>query len=203
MGYTHGINWGENIEDEKKIVISEIEKVMNMLDIEHMPSRTDMLSVLADNSLANKVARTGGFTYWAHELNIEEKESETKLGQSYEVKAMEMLIKKGFEVARMTTKYPFDLLINDNIKIDVKVGRPGYVRESRVHTFRTAKRYATCDLYFIFALDENEEIEKLFIIPGSDLKVVTMCIGHISKYDKYIDRWDLIEAYDKFYKALA
>ena len=197
MGYTHGMKWNENT------IRIEIKKTMDMLNIEHMPSRTEMKSALLNDALANKIARTGGFPFWANKLNIEEKESETRLGQSYEVKAMGLIEEKGFKIDRMTTKYPFDLLVNNNIKVDVKVGKPGDIRGSRVHTFRTAKKYATCDLYMIFALKEDEEIERLFIIPGSELKVVTLCIGRKSKYDKYINRWDLLKKYDNFYNNLA
>lgn len=195
-GYTKGTEWNENL------IKSEIKKTMEMLNINHMPTRSEMKIALLDDALSNKIAKTGGFSYWANKLDLTEKESETKLGKDYEVKAINLIKSKGFEIERMTTKYPFDLLVNNNIKIDVKVGKPGYIKGSRVHAFRTAKRFATCDLYMIFALKEDETIEKLFIIPGTDLKVVTMCIGEHSKYDKYIDRWDLLEKYDSFYKQL-
>ncbi|HEY5563879.1 MAG TPA: hypothetical protein VIK72_19360 [Clostridiaceae bacterium] len=196
MGYTKGIRWNDNL------IESEIMRVAELLSINRMPSRTEIISITNDDALTNKIAKTGGFSYWAEKLKMGLKISDTSLGQDYELKAIELIEGKGFEVERMTTKYPFDLLINDNIKIDVKVSRPGYVKGSRVHTFRTTKKFATCDLYMIFALDENKAIEKFFIIPGSDLKVVTMCIGRKSKYDIFIDRWDLIEKYDKFYREL-
>jgi len=196
LGYTNGIRWSNDL------IESEIIRTIGLLGINHMPSRTEIVSVMNNDALTNKIARTGGFTYWAEKLKITLKVSDTSLGQNYELKAMELIEGKGFKVERMTTKYPFDLLINGNIKIDVKVSRPGFIKGSRVHTFRTSKKYATCDLYFIFALDEKEEIERLFIVPGSDLKVVTMCVGGKSKYDKYINRWDLIDKYNKFYNQL-
>jgi len=197
LGYVYGTMWTE------KLIVSEIEKAMSMLNISHMPSRMEMKISLSNDALANKIARSGGFRYWANKLNLTEKESETKLGQEYEANAMELIKSRGYLIDRMTTKCPFDLLVNGNIRIDVKVGNPGHVRGSRVHTFRTAKKFATCDLYMIFALKEDSSVEKLFLIPGNDLQVVTMCIGNKSKYDKYIDRWDLLEQYDKFYKQLA
>lgn len=197
MGYTHGVEWNEDL------IESEIRKVMDMLNINRMPSTSEIKSVLNDESLTNKISRSGGFFYWARKLRLENKESETKLGQAYEVIAIDLLKAKGYEVDRMTTLYPFDLLVNNNIKIDIKVGKPGDIKGCRTHTFRTAKKYATCDLYMIFALEENDLIEKLFIIPGHELKVVTMCIGGKSKYDKFIDRWDLIDKYNKFYQEIS
>ncbi|TDT63401.1 hypothetical protein [Fonticella tunisiensis] len=197
MGYIQGIKWTE----EK--IEQEIRKVMAALHIYRMPSRSEIKSVLKDNALCNKISRTGGFKYWADRLGLDMKESDTKTGKRYEVEAANMLRARGYEVEQMSIKHPYDLLVNGKIKIDVKVGRPYMLRgESRVHTFRTEKRHATCDLYLIFALDEHEEIERIFIIPGYELKVVTMCIGRDSKYNKFIGRWDLIEQYDRFYKSL-
>jgi len=191
----------EHIVWNEYLIESEIKRTMDILCIEHMPSRTDMKLALGNDALSNKVAKTGGFVAWGNRLLLKTKVSDTSLGQNYEIKAMELLKLKGFEVERMTTKHPFDLLVNDNIRIDVKVGRPGDINNS-IHTFRMAKKYATCDLYMIFALDGNGAIGKLFIIPGNELKVVTMCIGRNSKYDVYLNRWDLINKYDTFYKQL-
>lgn len=103
----------------------------------------------------------------------------------------------------MGVKYPFDFLINNTIRIDVKAAKAYMSRGNRCHTIGINKKYATCDLYLIFALDEVENIERTFIIPGCDLRVTSMNFGKDSKYDKYINRWDLLEKYDNFYNNLA
>jgi hypothetical protein len=197
LGYVHGIKWT----DEK--IEKEIKRVMYALHINRMPSRSEIEEVLKDSALTNKIGKLGGFQYWANKLGLETKESETSTGKEFEEKAIGILESRGYRVQRMTTKYPYDLLVNEHIKVEVKVGRPYMLKgESRVHTFRTSKRHATCDLYLIFALDESEEVERLFIIPGCELKIVTLCIGKNSKYNKYIDRWDLVDKFNEFYKGL-
>lgn len=181
----------------------EIKRVANTLSIDRMPSASEMDMVTGSSSLSNKVSKTGGFYSWASKLNLKVKNSETQTGKGFETVAVKMILDKGYEVKRMTTKYPFDLLVNNNISIDVKVGRRHCIGNSRLYTIGINKKYATCDLYMIFALNEEEKVEKLLIIPGNELKVTTMNFGKHSIYDKYIDRWDYIEKYDKFYKQLA
>jgi hypothetical protein len=183
-------------------IIDKIKYVMESLNVNTMPSRNEIIQIIGNDSLHNKIVRTGGYQLWANKLNLELKDSETKTGWNYEKYAIELLENKNYKVQRMTTGYPFDLLINNNIRIDIKSGSAYLLKGSRCHTFGINKRYATCDLYLIFALSEQQKLERSFIIPANMLRVVTMSIGEISKYNKYINRWDLIDEYDKFYKEL-
>jgi hypothetical protein len=55
----------------------------------------------------------------------------------------------------------------------------------------------------VYALnEEGNKVERTFVIPSKNLKLVSLCIGKNSKYNKYINRWDYIDKYDKFYKSL-
>lgn len=197
MGYTHGTHW----DDEK--IKSEIYKVMNALNITRMPSKTEIELVTGKTSLVSIIGHKGGLYKYAKKLNLEVKRSETQTGKGFEVIAIDMIVNKGYEVKRMTTKYPFDLLVNNNISVDVKAARSYINNGSRVHTVGINKKYSTCDIYIIFLLDKADEIERTLIIPGNELKLTSLNLGKDSKYNKYIDRWDLIERYDKFYKQLA
>jgi len=197
MGYVRGIQWDENL------IKNKIYEVMRVLDIDRMPSASETELIMRDHSLSNKIAKTGGFTKWANKLGLQIKESQTQLGCRFEDKASELIENKGYTVEKMSVKYPFDLLINGTIRIDVKSAKAYLVHGSRVHTVGINKKYATCDLYLIFALDEDENIERTFIIPGCDLKVTSMNFGKDSIYNIYLDRWDLIKKYDNFYNNLA
>ena len=55
----------------------------------------------------------------------------------------------------------------------------------------------------LFAMDEDGEIERLLIIPSHKLKITTLSIGLDSKYNRYIDRWDLVDRFTEFYSKLA
>ncbi|MCB2310675.1 hypothetical protein LGL55_06000 [Clostridium tagluense] len=197
MGYVKGIKWNEDL------IESKIYEVMRLLGIDRMPSTAETELILRDSSLSNKIAKTGGFNKWADRLGIEVKRSETQLGHKFEGKAKELIENLGYTTKQMSCKYPFDILVNDKISIDVKSAKVYLSHGSRVHTVGINKKYATCDIYLIFALDEDENIERTFIIPGCDLKVTSMNFGKDSIYNAYLDRWDLLKKYDDFYNNLA
>lgn len=197
MGYSHGTQWSY------KKICDEIYNIMHVLNIKRMPSASECDLITGDSGLSNVIAKSGGFYWLANRLGLEIKRSETETGKKFENIAVNILEDKNYKVKRMTTKYPFDLLINECIRIDVKAGRPYLLRGSRVHSIGINKKYATCDLYFIFALDEKDKLERTFIIPGCDLRVTTLSFGKDSIYNIYLNRWDLIRKYDEFYSNLA
>jgi hypothetical protein len=183
---------------------NKIFEVMKELNINRMPSQQEVLSIEKDHELCNMIKRSLGFYGWAKELNLEIKDSETFLGITFQEKCADELINKGYKVENTTTQAVYDLLVNNNIRIDVKSGCAYLNKDNcRLHSFGINKKYPSCDLYIIYALDElGKSTERTFIIPSKELKLITMCIGKNSKYNEYINRWDLIDIYDKFYKFL-
>ncbi|GAA0115256.1 hypothetical protein [Clostridium senegalense] len=198
MENTHGKQWSE---DEVK---EEIFKVMEFLNIETMPSNSELIKVTKNYSLSNKIARSGGFKFWAKKLGLELKESDSKFGWKGEKIIFDLLTKKQYKVERMSVRYPFDLLVNENIKIDVKTANRHSPSNAKYyfHTFNLEKKNPTCDIYVCLAFN-NENLEKLLIIPSKFLRKTQLSIGKESQYDKYINRWDYIEEYDKFYKSIS
>jgi hypothetical protein len=197
MAYTHGIQWTDKLLEER------ILQVKSELNIDHMPTRSEIFSLRFNDPLHNGIVRHGGYDYWANKLRLDVKDSESKVGWEYEKIAADMLIEGGYTVKQMSRKHPFDLLVNENVRVDVKVGKPWLLRGSRVHTFGINKKNPVCDVYMIFALNEDSTIERLFIIPSMELKIISMCIGKYSKYNKYVNSWEYINKYDAFYKTLA
>lgn len=182
---------------------TSIQDVMKKLKLARMPSSTEITELNGNNILHNNIVRSYGYREWAVKLNLELKDSETQLGNDYESNIVDLLRKKGYQINKMTTNHPFDLLINNSVKVDVKVAKPHMLRgESRVHAFATNKRFGSCDLYIAVALSEQEEIEKILIIPSHRLQIVTLCIGKNSKYDVYKNRFDLIDKYSQFFEAI-
>lgn len=72
------------------------------------------------------------------------------------------------------------------------------------YTFNLEKAKQTCDVYVAVALDANDNINKIYIIPASVMSGKTqLSIGiNSSRYDKYIDRWDLIEIIDNALESI-
>jgi len=196
MGYNNiGVQWNDT-EIRNKIL-----EVVSALNIDRMPSNTEIIQVLKSSGLSNAIRRRGGLYKWSKKMGLSIKKSETQTGKGFEEVAIKMLNQRGYEIIRMTTKYPFDLLVNNNISIDVKAARPVYNGE-RIYVVGLNKKYATCDLYLILLLDETDNVEKTLIIPGNKLKQTSLNLGRNLKYNQYIDRWDYIDQYSKFYESL-
>lgn len=198
MGYTHGIKWTEELIEEK------IRFVMEKVGIKTMPTQSITEDVIGNDSLNNAISRNGGFIFWADKLGIEHKGVETILGREFETHcSLTIQNQFDFNVEQMLGRYPYDLLVNKNIKIDVKVSRM-YNNKIKMFTFNLEKQYPTCDLFVAYCIDDNKNIIKTYVIPSSILSGNTqLSIGIIkSKYDIYLDRWDLLIKYDEFYKTL-
>ncbi|RKI45785.1 hypothetical protein D7V67_15595 [Clostridium paraputrificum] len=195
MGYTHGIKWSH------KDMVSEVYKVMDSLNIKRMPTKSECDLVTGDYGLSNVIRRRGGFNWLAHHLGLDQKDSETKFGLSGELKIKELLENKGYKVEKMSVKHPYDLLVNENIKIDVKTANK-YTSPKGLssYSFNLEKKNPTCDIYVFICKDDN----KILVIPSKFLRQTQLCItDKKSKYDGFKDKWEYVEVYNKFYKWLS
>lgn len=195
MGYVQGTRW------TNELIEQEIIKVKEALNLSRMPSNSEVKSVVG-NGLACKISKTGGYKYWADKLNLKMKYSETKLGREYEEKIMKLLQSKGCKVEQMSIKHPYDLLVNLNIKVDVKVSNLYRGEKGEFHTFNLEKHNHNCDL-FICVCVTDDEIVKTLVIPSKFLMgIKQLSLGNTSVYDVFKDRFDYIEKYDVFYNQL-
>lgn len=197
MGYTCGIKWTDDL------IIEEIEKVKIALDIDRMPSSSEIKLITGRTALINAILRNGGYKTWADKLGLKTKESETKFGKRYEKSLNKYLTRKGYKVEQMTMKHPYDLLINDCVKIDVKASRRYYYDEKNYYyTFNLEKKSASCDIYVCFCINGEETIDKILVIPSKFLKQTQLSIGQVTQYDIYNMRWDYIDKFKDFYEKL-
>jgi hypothetical protein len=190
-----GIKWN----DER--IKAELLKCIKVLQIDRMPTASELKDI-GRNDLHCAISRSKKYSGWAKELGLSLKQSETTKGQKYEKYVRDVIKTFGYDVKQMTTKHPFDLLINDTVKVDVKVGGVHNHFGARCHTFRPSKKYATCDIYVCIGLDEKGKVEKRFVIPSKYAKLVTINICNDSKYNVFLERWDYIERFVKFYQAI-
>lgn len=250
------------VNHKEKEIEGEITRVIELLNIEYMPSKGDLLKI-NKGSLASKIEKNGGYNYWRKKMNLDKKikrhswsldeafskvlevsmhisdeellmptrkqmidyfgnnklasflsheygrsgltyriisgelglklqDSETELGNRYEIIAMKMLKEKGFTVTSTSSGEEYDLLVN-NKRVEVKCGRAYFNKTFRAHTFGLNKINPTSEFHIIFALSEDgEDIEKVLVIPSDKLRMKTLNIGANSKYDIYLDRYDLL-----------
>ena len=200
MGYTNGRKWSE---DE---VRKEIMNIVETLDLKHFPTKSQIINFYGNNSLANKISRSGGSRYYADLLKLEIVNCESEFGNFFEELAIdEILENTGFSSLHTNVKYPYDLLTNGNIKVDVKASKKVKNKNANFpyHSFNLEKREPTCDIFVFFCLDENMEIEKRVIIPSCLLSGKTQVgMGGLSKWDAYIDKWEYFDMYNKFYDSV-
>ena len=173
---------------------------MTLLNIDRMPSSVEIRKVTNSTSLCNAINKRGGFNHWANIMTLGQSECETRVGLSGELKVKDKLEELGYKVEKMSIKHPYDLLVNGNIKIDVKTARKyNSGKEWSSYSFNLEKYNPTCDIYVFICVED----EKYLIIPSKFLKQTQLCItDKKSKYDIYKDRWDYIDKFDSFYKSV-
>lgn len=195
MGYAKGRKWCY------QDMCNEVYKVMETLDINRMPTASECNLVVGNTSLSNVIAKRGGFLWLADKLGLEQSKCESRLGLKGELMIKEILEQKGYKVEKMKNKHPYDLLVNKNVKIDIKASNlytspKGWTS----YSFNLEKDSPTCDIYVIIC----NGMDRILVIPSKFLTQTQLCItGDKSKYDIYKDRWDYIEQYDVFYKSVS
>jgi len=172
-------------------------------ELTHLPSKPDLIKD-GRCDICNAMTRHKSMKYWSDRVGYPLKESETTTGNKFERIVSDYLILKGYHVDNMVTKHPYDLLVEGNIKIDVKVSSPHNHFGTRSHTFRSSKECPTCDVYVCVALDEEKNPEDIYVIPSTHAKIVTINISGMggSKYEKFKNNWDVIREYTKLYSSL-
>lgn len=197
MGYTHGTRWT----DEK--IKEDIFNIISVLEINRMPSSVEIERITRDNALTNVIARRGGINKWAKKLGLNQSKCETRIGESGECFVKELLQNKGYIAEKMSVKHPYDLLINKNVKIDVKTSNIFISSKGwSSYSFNLEKSKSTCDIY-VFICMEDKKPNKILVIPSKFLHQTQVCItNNESKYDIYKDKWEYIEQYNEFYKNI-
>lgn len=198
MGYTHGFRWTDDLIREK------IYEVKDALGLDRMPSRKECVQYFHNEALVNAISKRKKWYVLADELGLKVKDSETYFGKSQEANAAETLISMGFSVRKMPQNFPYDLLVDDCVKVDVKASHLYHGPNGDFYTFNLEKPYATCDIYILFAIPENGE-KLVFVVP-SKLVIAQnqISMGVLrSKYHKFQDRWDYVSAISDFWSEIS
>lgn len=197
MAYSHGKQWNE------QDIENGIFEVISILDIDgYMPSTRDITKVTHNFALSNAISKRGGFHFWANKLGLKMKNSETKFGKTYEEECFSTLISFGYDCQYTSIRYPYDILAN-NVKIDVKSGSLYFGVGGKYFTFNLEKPKPTCDVYICYCI-ENSEVKKIYVIPSCVVSGKTqLSLGvKCSKYDRFVDKWEIIKEYDDFYNTI-
>jgi len=191
------INWTENLIKEN------IMNIVKILDISHMPTRNEIRGVTGNDALTNKISKTDGYYGWAKKLDLPIKNNDTLTGKLGEKLAAELLRNRGYEVLQMCQNHPFDLLINQSVKVDVKYANLYHGPGGNFYSFSLRKKYSSCDVYLLISNNDADE-KSIFILPAKDAVQLQISIGeHNSIYHRYLNRYDVIDQYLKLYAEIA
>lgn len=199
MGITNGRKWTEeNTEDAIRTVITT-------LGINHFPTHSEIKNFYGNCSLTVRISRTGGTRYWADKLNLPIKQCESEVGNDFELKAIEDIKENtGFDSYQTKPRYPYDLVTNQNIRVDVKVSYPSDNGSGvMANTFNLEKSEPTCDIFVLYCLKKDGSVAKTLIIPACILKGKTQVgVGILSKWDFYKDKWNYFENFAEFNESI-
>lgn len=198
MGYTHGIKWTE------ESIENALMKVVRDLELDRMPSCKEVEKYYGNCCLTNAISKRIGWYALAERLGLPIKESETYFGKRQEKSVQEEIIARGHEVRKMPQNFPYDLLVDDCIKIDVKASRLFRGCHGIFFAFNLEKPFCTCDICVLRLLEDNSDLIGTLIVPSKDVPTNTrISVGEKhSKYYKYRDRWDYIEEYSRFFESV-
>ena len=199
MGYAKGTRWTDELIKEK------IMEVVGAQELNRMPSRRECIEHFHNESLVNAVSKRKGWYALAQELGLPIKECETTFGKKHEQSAQERLISLGYEVRRMSQNFPYDLLVNDCVKIDVKASRLYRGANGNFYTFNLEKPYCTCDIYVLYLVDDCGNIGNALIVPSKFVPTNTqISVGETnSKYYKFSEKWEYVFEYCKFFEDVS
>lgn len=198
MGYTHGEKWTENK------IIEAIMQVVDNWELNRMPSRSEIERFYGNTALSNVITKKYGWYELAKKLKLAIKESETYRGKKQEQIAKETLISKGYTVEKMPQNFPYDLLINNCVKIDVKASKLYEGKNGGFYSFNLERPFPTCDIYLLYLLNNDRTTKNVIVIPSKFVpKNSQISIGAIkSKYDRFVDKWEYIGEYIEFFEKV-
>jgi hypothetical protein len=82
------------------------------------------LAALNRGDISNQIVRRGGFVKWAKRIGYARKSSDSDYGWEGERRAIALLEKESFKVEKAKElRSPFDLLVNDVLRVDVKAAQ--------------------------------------------------------------------------------
>lgn len=184
-------------------IIEEVEKCRKILNVDYFPSHSELTQLTGNRALAVAISKHGGTDYFASEMGLEIKNCESKLGNKYELKAIEDIkLNTNLNSEKMKVRYPYDLLTCGSVKIDVKVSRPCSKGKFKNFSCNLEKADPTCDIFIIYCIDNDGSAIKTLIIPAAAAKGLTQIgIGNLSTWDVYVDNWKIIKEYSLFHEA--
>lgn len=175
-----------NIKWDNHKIKEGILDVMYALGLTTMPTANEIILVMGNEKLSSAIKTRGGYTYWAKKLSLKKNGSTSHTAEATEHEIAKILSKKNDIVEMTSYKCPYDLLINERIKVEVKFAREhdGYYR------YLLHKPHQSD--FTILMLDNK----KTLVIPSHKLNVSSLKIKFDNVYDHLENKFELINTLD-------
>lgn len=184
-----------------ELIENGILEAMKQLNLDRMPTG-DELKDVGMNALHCKISRTLKYSGWAERLGLELKSgSTTRKGTVFEDYAIHWLESYGFKAERTAHKHPYDLFLDDSVKIDVKASSPYTTVNGTKHIFAGMKGSPTCDIFVLVALDGSNNPKYIYVVPSHRLPQHTINVWE-GDLKPYINNWEVVKAYSEFFKTM-
>ncbi len=188
--------WSDSMIEDQLRAISD--------SLGHFPSVSE-LRQLKHGPLESVVGKRGGIMKWSEKLGIKRLHSDSDTGWSGEIEIKSILESHGFEKVERSNgvKCPYDLLINDRIRCDVKT------TNKATHKLNTGQDWSAwfycigksvqSDIVILY----RKDVKDCFILPWWEVGTTNITISPNSpKYNKFKDRYDIITSFDDSIRSL-
>ena len=136
-----------------ELVLSEVKEIG--IAIGKFPSRQD-LENMGRGDLGNAIAKRGGFMHWAKISGFGRASSASDTGWQGEKEFADMCLARGLKIQnREGVKCPYDLVVNDRVRIDVKSARMANYGAGKGWYYRIGK-YVQADVVVLYQLDTGD-----------------------------------------------
>ena len=118
MAYSHGLKWSE----EK--IVEALRFMIDKCGMDTMPTHSEIREFFGDSALVCAMSKRNGTKHYAKLLGMGIKECESKFGDQLEdYCVLQIQEKLGLDGEKTKPRYPYDILVNRAVKVDLKVSR--------------------------------------------------------------------------------
>lgn len=174
-----------------EMIASEILSISNGSG--QMPT-CSYLKSLGRNDLMCQITRRGGVLAWAKRLGLSRDQSDSDVGWDGEKIAIDLLKLNGFEAEKTNgVKYPFDIVVDNIIRVDVKTAKYAEYGPSKGWFYRIGKT-PQADVIALLQIDTND----IFFVPWYSCPTTNITVNRKDgKYEPYRNNYESLRKLSK------
>ena len=179
----------KKIEWELSLLLKQYGRMLTRPEFEE-EGRLDLLSAMLREGLTIRE--------WAAQMQVEMKQG-TSVERAFEkeVWVKTELEKRGHKVFHTSTKCPYDLLVDDAVHVEVKMGKrianPTHGYDG--HFFQFGASPARRDIHYavLLCVDDQDQIERVYVLPRRYCRQHSLAITGAQRWAKFLNAWRYIK----------